>query len=153
MTEPPPRRLRSDLPFRRIALVLSGGGALGAYEVGVLRVLETIGLRPSILAGVSVGAVNATIWLAHNFHTATLERVWARLRSSSVGLRWLTLMMRGLGAFILALALIQAFLTLAGSQGLSPGTIFRHESGHSETIAALLDLLAWLAVALLGHAI
>jgi predicted acylesterase/phospholipase RssA len=146
------RRLRTDLPFRRIALVLSGGGALGAYEVGVLRVLETIGLRPSILAGVSVGAVNATIWLAHNFHTGTLERVWARLRSSSVGLRWLTLMMRALGAFVIALALVQVFLTLAGSQALSPGTLLRRDTG-ADLIAALLDIFAWLAVALIGQAI
>jgi hypothetical protein len=28
------RRLRADLTFRRIAVVLSGGGAMGAYEVG-----------------------------------------------------------------------------------------------------------------------
>ena len=52
------RRLRPDLPFSRPAVVLSGGGALGAYEVGVLRVLEAVGLRPAIVAGVSIGALN-----------------------------------------------------------------------------------------------
>ena len=62
--------LRSDLPFRRLAVVLSGGGAFGAYEVGVLRVLEGIGLRPKILAGTSAGAINAVVWLAHDFQTA-----------------------------------------------------------------------------------
>ena len=55
------RRLRPDLPFSRPAVVLSGGGALGAYEVGVLRVLEAVGLRPAIVAGVSIGALNAVI--------------------------------------------------------------------------------------------
>ena len=53
MTEPRPSPRREDLPFRRIALVLSGGGALGAYEVGVLKVLEMAGIRrrnsPSIV--------------------------------------------------------------------------------------------------------
>ena len=47
----------------RTALVLSGGGARGAYEVGVLSVLlpelEARGERPSILVGTSVGAINA----------------------------------------------------------------------------------------------
>src|SRR5262245_15400269 len=115
----PFHRLRDDLPFRRIALVLSGGGALGAYEVGVLRVLESIGLDPPIVAGMSVGAVNAVIWLAQRRRTATLERIWARLRSSSIGMHWLTLMVRALGAFVIVLAFVQVFLILAGSRVLS----------------------------------
>src|SRR5687768_5260495 len=48
---------------RRIGLVLSGGGARGAYEAGVMSVLlpmlERRGERPSIYIGTSVGAVNA----------------------------------------------------------------------------------------------
>lgn len=148
------RRLRHDLPFRRIALVLSGGGALGAYEVGVLRVLETVGLKPAILAGVSVGAVNGVIWLAHGFHTTPLERVWARLRSASVGLRWATLMMRAVGAFLIVLALVQAVLTLVGSHALGPGSLALPRSdGRGEAVAALLDILAWLLVALAGQTI
>jgi NTE family protein len=47
----------------RVALVLSGGGARGAYELGVLSVLlpvlERRGERPRILVGASVGAINA----------------------------------------------------------------------------------------------
>jgi NTE family protein len=46
-----------------VALVMSGGGARGAYEVGVLSVLmpelERRGERPSIVVGTSVGAFNA----------------------------------------------------------------------------------------------
>lgn len=148
------RRLRHDLPFQRVALILSGGGALGAYEVGVLRVLETIGLKPAILAGVSVGAVNGVIWLAHRLHTTPLERVWARLRSATVGLRWATLMMRAIGAFLIVLALVQAFLTLVGSQALGPGSLaIGGGDGRSEALAALLDILAWLLVALAGQTI
>ena len=70
------RRLRADLEFRRIALVLSGGGALGAYEVGVLRVLEQLALEPSLVVGVSVGAINATGWVAQGRRTAGLEATW-----------------------------------------------------------------------------
>jgi NTE family protein len=46
-----------------VALVMSGGGARGAYEIGVLSVLmpelEGRGERPSIIVGTSVGAFNA----------------------------------------------------------------------------------------------
>ena len=46
-----------------VALVLSGGGARGAYEMGVLSVLlpelERRGERPTILVGTSVGAFNS----------------------------------------------------------------------------------------------
>lgn len=54
-----------------VALVLAGGGARGAYEVGVLSVLlpvlEERGERPRIVIGTSVGAVN-TGFLAANAH-------------------------------------------------------------------------------------
>ncbi|HNR96621.1 MAG TPA: patatin-like phospholipase family protein [Anaerolineae bacterium] len=41
---------------RRIGLVLSGGGALGAAHVGVLEVLEEAGIRPGCVAGTSAGS-------------------------------------------------------------------------------------------------
>jgi predicted acylesterase/phospholipase RssA len=151
MTEPRPSPQRADLPFRRIALVLSGGGALGAYEVGVLKVLETAGIRPAILAGVSVGAVNAVLWLANGFRTEPLERVWATLRASSIGMRWITLMVRALGAFVATLAGVQILLTVAGSPELSPGMLFHPpDPVRPGVAAAVLDVLAWLLVAMLG---
>ena len=142
--------LRSDLPFRRIAVVLSGGGAFGAYEVGVLRVLESLKLKPAILAGTSAGAINAVVWLAHDFATAPLERVWRHMRSGTVGIRWNTLMIRVGGALVTLYALIQAFLTLIGSPGLTwPQRLwFGGERGVLASI--LLDALAWLIVAGLG---
>jgi len=78
MPQPLSRRLRDDLPFRRIALVLSGGGALAAYEAGALRTFEAIGLRPQILAGVSSGALNAVVWLAHGFRANWSTRSGSR---------------------------------------------------------------------------
>jgi hypothetical protein len=151
MSEPAARRVRDDLPFRRIAVVLSGGGALGAYEVGVLRVLETAGIRPTILVGVSVGAINAVLWLAHGFRTAPLERVWSRLRASSVGMRWITLMVRAAGATLMAVSAIQMVLTLAGSPELSPRRWLEPAvSSYDGLGGALLDTLAWLLVGLIG---
>lgn len=45
---------------RQVAIVLQGGGALGAYELGVLkRLYEQDGFRPSVVSGVSIGAVTA----------------------------------------------------------------------------------------------
>ncbi|MGI6247162.1 MAG: patatin-like phospholipase family protein [Pseudochelatococcus sp.] len=45
----------------RIALVLQGGGALGAYQGGVYEALHEAGLEPDWVSGVSIGAVNAAI--------------------------------------------------------------------------------------------
>ncbi|NOY70529.1 MAG: patatin-like phospholipase family protein [Deltaproteobacteria bacterium] len=41
------------------ALILSGGGARGAFEVGVIKYLEEKGWRPDLICGTSVGAINA----------------------------------------------------------------------------------------------
>ncbi|MBI2468629.1 MAG: patatin-like phospholipase family protein [Candidatus Rokubacteria bacterium] len=46
---------------RETVLLLQGGGALGAYECGVYKALEEAGIIPDLVAGVSIGAVNAAI--------------------------------------------------------------------------------------------
>jgi hypothetical protein len=59
-----------------VALVMSGGGARGAYEIGVLSVLipelEQRGEKPSIVVGTSVGAFNAA-FVAANAHRPAAE--------------------------------------------------------------------------------
>jgi NTE family protein len=64
------------LDFESIALLLQGGGALGAYQGGVYEALAEQGINPNWVAGISIGAVNATI-IAGN---APEERV-AKLRA------------------------------------------------------------------------
>jgi NTE family protein len=49
------------LPYDVVALVLQGGGALGAYQAGVYEGLHEAGIRPSWVAGISIGALNAAI--------------------------------------------------------------------------------------------
>ncbi|UCI10699.1 patatin-like phospholipase family protein [Mesorhizobium sp. B1-1-8] len=49
------------LPFECIALVLQGGGALGAYQAGVYEALAEAGIHPDWVAGVSIGSINAAI--------------------------------------------------------------------------------------------
>jgi NTE family protein len=47
--------------FDFVALVLQGGGALGAYQAGVYEALAEASLEPDWVAGISIGAVNAAI--------------------------------------------------------------------------------------------
>ena len=58
-----------------LGLVLSGGGAKGAYEVGVWRELEAAGLAPRVAAisGTSVGALNAALFATR---PAAAETLW-----------------------------------------------------------------------------
>ncbi|MGY8678953.1 patatin-like phospholipase family protein [Bradyrhizobium sp. UFLA05-153] len=51
----------TSLPYDVVALVLQGGGALGAYQAGVYEGLHEAGIRPNWLAGISIGALNAAI--------------------------------------------------------------------------------------------
>jgi NTE family protein len=44
-----------------VALVLQGGGALGAYQAGVYEGLHEAGIRLTWLAGISIGALNAAV--------------------------------------------------------------------------------------------
>jgi Patatin-like phospholipase len=44
------------------AIVLSGGGTKGDFEVGAVRCLYEQGILPNILCGTSVGSVNAPSW-------------------------------------------------------------------------------------------
>src|ERR1700733_5520277 len=48
-------------PFDCIALLLQGGGALGAYQAGVYEALAEADLRPDWVAGTSIGAINSAI--------------------------------------------------------------------------------------------
>ncbi len=63
------------LPFASIALLLQGGGALGAYQGGVYQGLAEANILPDWVAGISIGAINAAI-IAGN----PPERRVARLR-------------------------------------------------------------------------
>jgi len=68
-----------------VAFVLSGGASLGAVEVGMLKTLARRGIRPDLIVGTSVGAVNGA-WLAGHpgADIAGLEQVWGSIRRSTV---------------------------------------------------------------------
>src|SRR4051812_15945944 len=61
------------------AIVLQGGGALGAYEYGVLKALyeQRPGFRPVAVAGISIGAITAAVLGgAQGDPIAALDRLW-----------------------------------------------------------------------------
>jgi NTE family protein len=71
-----------------LALVLQGGGALGAYQAGVYQALHEAGLWPDTVAGVSIGGINAAI-IAGNPPERRVERLyefWDGITARPVGL-------------------------------------------------------------------
>jgi NTE family protein len=69
------------------AFVLSGGGSLGAVQVGMLRALADRGFEPDLLVGASAGALNAAFVAGRGFTTGALDelaRIWRRLRRQDV---------------------------------------------------------------------
>src|SRR5450631_2912396 len=69
----------ADIPaivqrYDRVALVLQGGGALGAYQVGVYQALAEAGCEPGWISGVSIGAINAAL-IAGNPPERRVERL------------------------------------------------------------------------------
>jgi NTE family protein len=70
--------------FDSIALLLQGGGSLGAYQGGVYQALTEAGLQPDWVAGISIGAINAAI-IAGNppeRRVEQLRRFWDRITAS-----------------------------------------------------------------------
>jgi len=66
----------------QVVLVLQGGGALGAYQVGVYEALHEAGVEPDWVIGTSIGAINASL-IAGNAREDRLERLetfWGRMQ-------------------------------------------------------------------------
>ena len=68
----------------KIGLVLGGGGAKGAAEVGVLKVLEKYGIKPDYIVGTSIGSIVGGLYAA-GYSAAELETMFQTQE-------WLTLL-------------------------------------------------------------
>ena len=78
-------------PFERIALILQGGGALGAYQAGVYQALAEANLHPDWVAGISIGAINSAL-IAGNPPEKRVERLrrfWETVSAPPFGLPFL----------------------------------------------------------------
>ncbi|GGY09031.1 patatin-like phospholipase family protein [Pseudoduganella dura] len=73
--------------FDCVALVLQGGGALGAYQAGVYERLLEEGIEPTWLAGISIGAINSAIIAgnAREDRVARLREFWELVSGSGTG--------------------------------------------------------------------
>src|SRR3954471_7337957 len=71
--------------FEQIALLLQGGGALGAYQAGVYEALAEADLHPDWVAGISIGAINSAL-IAGNPPETRVDRLrsfWESVTPSS----------------------------------------------------------------------
>jgi len=80
------QKLQGRPPFECIALLLQGGGALGAYQAGVYEALSEVQLHPDWVAGISIGAINSAL-IAGNPPGARVEKLrefWELVTESPV---------------------------------------------------------------------
>src|SRR6267154_5719792 len=80
-------RTRPRPPFERIALLLQGGGALGAYQAGVYEALTEAGLHPDWIAGISIGAINSALIAGNppDKRVDKLRQFWERITTDVFG--------------------------------------------------------------------
>ena len=73
------------LPFECVALLLQGGGALGAYQGGVYEALAEANIHPDWIAGISIGAINGAIIAGNPPHSRVdrLREFWTQVTSST----------------------------------------------------------------------
>src|SRR5450830_1904162 len=74
VTPSPTATSASSSPQHRTALVLQGGGALGAYQAGVYQAMHENDLTPDWVVGTSIGAINAAI-IAGNQREFRIQRL------------------------------------------------------------------------------
>ncbi len=77
-------------PKPTIALILQGGGALGAYHVGAVEAMQEAGYAPDWVAGISIGAFNAAI-IAGNPAERRIERLnafWETISRPDAVFEW-----------------------------------------------------------------
>ena len=70
----------------RVALVLQGGGALGAYQAGVYQAMHEAKLEPDWVSGVSIGAINSAIIAGNppNRRLRQLRTFWEQITDRKI---------------------------------------------------------------------
>lgn len=92
----------------KLGLVLSGGGAKGAYQAGILQYMAEVGMQPEMVSGTSIGALNASIVSAQRDIVKAadiINEVWEGLANTKP-------LKLGSGAFITAASVFISFSSL-----------------------------------------
>jgi NTE family protein len=82
-----PKNLKKELSaLGQTVLVLQGGGALGAYQIGVYQALQEAGVEPDWVIGTSIGAINAALISgnAPGERLDALREFWRRVEHGKV---------------------------------------------------------------------
>ena len=66
----------------KIGLIFAGGGGKGAYQIGVWKAMEEFGFNADMVAGTSVGALNAALYIQGDLTTAI--NLWENINSGDV---------------------------------------------------------------------
>lgn len=68
--------------MEKIGLVLSGGGSKGSYEIGVYKALRKLHIKPEIVTGTSIGAINGVL-ITQKTYRKTL-RFWKQISFENI---------------------------------------------------------------------
>ena len=130
-------RARAKLPGQ-VVLVLQGGGALGAYHLGVYQALHEAGIEPDWVIGTSIGAINAAVIAGNRLRDRLprLRELWTRLTQAQPFARFSTFALGIPGFFSPRLP---AWGGLQAPVGLDAASYYSTEPLR-ETLAALIDL-------------
>src|SRR5215213_1715055 len=79
------KMVKPQLPGQ-VVLVLQGGGALGAYQVGVYQALHEAGIEPDWVIGTSIGAINAALICgnAPEHRLEHLDAFWGQVEQQGI---------------------------------------------------------------------
>lgn len=64
------------------ALVLSGGGSKGSYQLGVYKALRRLGIKIDIITGTSIGSINGALFVAGDYRKA--KKLWLTVKTNQV---------------------------------------------------------------------
>lgn len=64
------------------ALVLSGGGAKGSYQLGVYKAIKKLGIKIDIITGTSIGSINGALFVSGDYLKA--RRLWLKVSTSDI---------------------------------------------------------------------
>lgn len=127
----------------RIGLVLSGGGARGAYEAGALLAFQDAALPTHIVAAASIGCVNGATFAAHSSTVVgdadQLTENWLTITPRTLGIEWTRYGWMVAGLIALSAGVGNLLYLLTRALGLE---IQLHSPG-----------VAWISLALAGMAV